>query len=198
VPQQHSHPPARQRKVSRRQADQARDQLAAGGLSHQERRRLRAVTSISDAAAGRRRRELRHLLIVAAGTIAAMAVVAAGLGLVPAIEAAGRQGTAGTFVPGNQPCLTNRGGGCAWSGTFRSRGGATVQHVSYDGTLPAGGSSVPAIYPGGSSDVVYPPHGSHAWVSDLLLMVLIGGIAGLLLWISPLGLGDHDRGGAIV
>jgi hypothetical protein len=156
------------------------------------------VTRISEAAADRRHREFRRFLIVAAGAIAAMAVVAAALGLVPAIEAASRQGTAGTFVPGNQPCLTNRGGGCAWSGTFRSRDGATVQHVSYDGTLPASGSSVPAIYPGGSSDVVYPPHGSRAWVTDLLVMVLIGGIVGLLLWISPLGLGRSDQSGAVV
>jgi hypothetical protein len=192
---------ARRRKVSRRQADEAREQLAAGGLSHQERRKLRSVTGAWDAAARRRRREFRHLVIVAAGAMAAMAVVAAAVGLVSAIEAAGGQGAAGTFVVGNQPCLRYRGG-CAWSGTFQSRDGNIVQHVAYDGTLPAdagGGSSVPAIQPGGSgSHVVYPPHGSHAWVSDLLLMALVGGIVGLLLWISPLGLGAHETGGAIV
>jgi hypothetical protein len=201
VAKQHSDASARPRKVSRRQADQARAQLAAGGLSHQERRQLRSVTSARDSAARRRRGELRHLLIVAAGTIAAMAVAGAALGLVPAIEAASRQGTAGTFVPGNQPCITSGRTGCAWSGTFRPRNGAIVQHVSYDGTLPAdaaGGSGVPAIYPEGSSHIVYPPHGSRAWVTDLLVMVLIGGIAGLLLWIFPIGLGERETSGAII
>jgi hypothetical protein len=75
-----------------------------------------------------------------------------------------------------------------------------VQHVVYDGTLPAdagGGSSVPASEPGGSH-IVYPPHGSHAWVSDLLLMVLAGGVVGFLLWLSPLGLGSRETAGAIV
>src|SRR5271169_383890 len=104
VRKQHSDAPARQRKVSRRQADEAREQLAAGGLSHQERRRLRALTGAWDAAARRRHREFKHLIIIAAGTLAAMAVVAAGVGLVSAIESASGQGTAGTFVVGNQPC----------------------------------------------------------------------------------------------
>lgn len=178
---QHPGSPARQQKPGRSQAQQARRQLSAGGLSHQ-----------------RRRGEFRHLIIVAAGTIAAMAIVAAGVGLVSAIEAAGGQGTAGTFIVG-QPCIHQKGG-CAWTGTFQSPNGATVQHASYNGTLPAGagvGSSVPAIEPAGSSGVVYPPHSSHAWVSDLLLIVLAGGVVGLLLWISPLGLGDREAGAIV-
>jgi hypothetical protein len=187
------------RRVSRRQAHEAREQLAAGGLSHQERRRLRSVTGRWDAAAGRRRREFRHLIIVAAGAIAAMAVVAGAVGLVSAIEATSGQGAVGTFVVGKQPCFRYRRG-CAWSGMFRSRDGSTVQHVAYDGTLPAnagGGSSIPAIEPGGSH-IVYPPHNSHAWVSDLLLMVLAGGTVGFLLWLSPVGLGGRETPGAIV
>jgi hypothetical protein len=198
VAKQHSHAPARQRNVSRKRADEAREQLAAGGLSHQERRKLRSVAAARDAAARRRRGEFRHLVIVATGTIAAMALVAAAVGLVSAIEAANREGVAGTFVPASQPCFGSRG--CVWSGTFRSGDGGTVQHVTYDGTLPTGaggGSSVPAIEPAGSH-IVYPPHGSHAWVSDLLLMVLAGGVVGLLLWIIPLGPGGREPGGAIV
>jgi hypothetical protein len=172
------------------------EQPAPGGLSHQERRRLRSVTAAREAAARRRRSEFRHLIIVAAGTLAAMAVVAGAVGLVSAIESSSGQGAPGTFVVG-KPCLSTRGG-CMWSGTFRSRHGGTVQHVDYDGSLPAdagGGSSVPAIDPGGSH-IVYPPHGSHAWLSDVLLMVLVGGVVGLLLWISPLGL--REARGAVV
>jgi hypothetical protein len=91
--------------------------------------------------------------------------------------------------------------GCGWSGTFRSPGGVTVQHVTYDGTLPAdagGGSSIPAIEPAGTSHIVYPPHGSRARIDDLVLMVLVGGVVGFLLWISPLGLGEHQTAGAVV
>ena len=196
---QYSRGPARRRKVSRRQAEEAREQLAAGGLSHQERRTLRSVTGAWNSAARRRRGEFRHLIIVGAGTIAVMAVVGATLGFVPAIEASSGQGTPGTFIVGNQPCASRHA--CGWSGTFQSRDGDTVQHVTYDGTLPAGasrGSSFPAIAPSGFSHIVYPPHGSGAWVDDLVLMVLIGGIVGLLLWLFPLGFGGRETAGTVV
>jgi hypothetical protein len=70
------------------------------------------MTGARDAAARRRRRELKHLVIVVAGAIAAMAVVAGATGLVSAIEAAIGQGAPGTFIPGNRPCLIRKGG-CA-------------------------------------------------------------------------------------
>lgn len=200
VDKQHSNAPGPRPKVSRRQADEAREQLAEGGLSHQERRRLRSVTGAWDATARRRRGEFRHLIIIAAGTIAAMAVVAATVGLLPAIEASSGQGTAGTFVVGRQSCFMGRRG-CGWSGTFQSPGGVTVQHVTYDGTLPAGagsGTSIPAIEPPGASHIVYAPHGSHAWVDDLVLTLLIGAIVGLLLWLFPVGLGRSETNGAVV
>lgn len=200
MPQQRSDAAARRRKVSRRQAQEAREQLAAGGLSHQERRRLRAVTDARETAARKRRGEFRHLVIVAAGTMAAIAVVAIAVGLPAAIGASSGQGTAGTFIAGSQVCL-NPKAGCPWPGMFRSRDGVTVQHVQYDGTLPAdaaGGSRVPAIDPGGRSHIVYPPRGSHAWVGDLVVIVLVGGGVGLLLWISPLGLGKPRASGAVV
>jgi hypothetical protein len=189
---------ARQVKVSRKQADEARDQLAAGGLSHQERRKLRSIAAARDEAERRRRGKLRHGVIVAAGAIAAMAVVAAAGGLVTAIRASGGHGTPGTFVVG-KACFSSRIG-CRWSGTFRSDDGRTVQHVRYDGTLPATaglGSSVPAVEPAGSH-VVYPPHSSHAWITDVLLMLFAGGVVGFFLWISPLGLGARESRGAIV
>jgi hypothetical protein len=198
VPKQHPGARARRQKAGRKQADQARDQQAADGLSHQERRQLRSVARAREAAARQRRGGLRHLVIVAAGTIAAMAVVAAALGLASAIKAANEQGTAGTFVPGNQPCFTR--GGCAWSGTFQPRDGGIVQHVAYDGTLPAGappGMGYPAIRPAGSH-IVYPPHGSRAWVTDLLMMVLVGGAVGAMLWIIPLGSGERETSGVVV
>lgn len=184
---QHSHAPARQQKVSRGQAEEARGQLAAGGLTHQERRKLRAVTAARDAAARRHRGEFRHVVIIVAGIIAAMALVAFPVGLVSAIQASGGEGTPGTFIVRSEVCLNSRV--CPWPGIFRARDGQIVQHVEFAGTLPANappGTSVPAVDPAGSH-IVYPPHGSHEWVTDLLWMVLIGGIVGVLLWIFPIG-----------
>ena len=137
-------------------------------------------------------------MIVVAGVLAAMVVVGATVGLVPAIEAASGHGASGTFIAGNHSCT--RRAGCAWWGTFRSPDGDTVAHVVYSGDLPAGagpGMSFPAIQPSGS-DYVYPPHGGHTWVTDLLWMVLIGAVVGLFLWITPLGLGRDDTAGAVV
>jgi uncharacterized membrane protein len=187
VAKQHSGPHTRQAKASRRQASEARGQLAGGGLSHQERRRLRSVIRARDETARRRRLEFRHIAIVLAGTLAAMAVIAASLGLISAIEAARGQGTIGTFVVGFSSC--SRRTGCTWVGTFRSPDSNTVSDVAYEGALPASaspGDSFPAIDPGGSSRV-YPPH-SLRWVTDLLATVFIGGAVGFVLWVSPLGL----------
>lgn len=201
VSKQHSGASARRPKVSRRQAEEAREPLAEGGLSHQERRKLRSTANARAAAAARQRRgHVRHLVIVAAGTIAVMAVVAAATGLVSAIEASGGQGRAGTFIVGSQPCLNQRVG-CMPPGKFRLNDGVTLQHVQYDGTLPAfapPGTSVPAILPAGSTNTAYPPHGSRTWVHDLLLMLLVGGVAGVLLWIFPIGFGERETGGAII
>jgi hypothetical protein len=175
-------------KASRRQARQAREQLAAGGLTHQERRRLRSAIRTRDATARRRRLEFRHITIALAGAIAAMAVAAASVGLVSATEAARGQGTIGTFVLEFQSCSVRTG--CTYVGIFRSPDGAIVPDVAYDATLPDGaspGDSFPALDPGGSHRV-YPPHGSLRWVSDLLFVMFAGGVVGFILWISPLGL----------
>ena len=193
---QRSGPHARQVKVSRRQAREAREELAAGGLSHQERRRLRSAIRTRDATARRRRLEFRHITVVLAGAMAAMAVAAASVGLVSAIDAARGQGTIGTFVLESEPCSIRIG--CMYVGIFRSPGSATVANAAYDGTLPAGaspGSRFPAIEPGGSHRV-YPPHGSLRWATDLLFMMLVGGAVGFILWVSPLGLRGHYAGGA--
>jgi hypothetical protein len=193
----HSDPHARQAKASRKQVGEAREQLAAGGLSHQERRRLRSQIGERDAAARLRQGEFRHIVIVAAGAVAAMAVVAAAVGLVSAIEAADGHGTAGTFTVGSQLCLRRQ---CPWVGSFRSLDGETQPHVVYSGNLPADagpGTSLPVVEPGGS-DFVYARHDSAAWVTDVFWMVLVGGVVGLLLWIMPLGLGGRDTAGAVV
>jgi hypothetical protein len=195
VHKQYSGPRARQTKVSRRQVHLARKQLAADGLSQQERRRLRSAIRARDASAHRRRLEFRHITFAFAGAMAAMAVAAASVGLGSAIDAARGQGAIGTFVLGFQSCSVRTG--CTWVGTFRSPEGSTVPDVAYDGTLPAGaspGSSFPALEPGGSH-YVYPPHGSLRWVADLLFMMLIGGAVGFILWISPLGTRGRDAAG---
>jgi len=200
VSKQHAGAAARREKVSRRQAEEAREQLSAGGLSHQERRKLRSVATARESAARQRRGHIRHLLMVAAGTVAAMAVVAAATGLISAIEASSGQGRAGTFIVGSQPCLNPRVG-CLPPGSFRLSDGVMVQHVQYDGALPslaAPGTSVPAILPAGSTNTAYPPHGSRTWIHDVLLMVLVGAVVAALLWLFPIGLGRRETGDAVI
>jgi len=181
---------ARSPQVTRRQAQQAREELATGTLSPQERRRLRAVLRSRAAAAGKRRGRLRHLVIVAVGAIVAMAIAAASFGLVPAIEAAQGGGVTGRFVVSDRVCSSKTG--CQWVGTFDGPHGDVVPGLAYGGALPAGdgpGSTIAVRYPGGS-DLVYALHGSHTWVFDLLIIVVIGAAVGAALWVSPLG----DRG----
>jgi hypothetical protein len=193
--QQHSHPPARKRKVGKKQADEARQQLAAGGgLSHQERRQLRSVANARDALARRRRGEFRHIVIIAAGALAGMAIVGAALGLPAALEASSGEGMAGTFIVENQPPCLNHRVGCLPAGIFRSKNGVTIQHVGFAGTLPSfapPGTSIPAVDPGGSN-TAYPPRDSATWVHDVLWMVLVGTIVGSLLWLFPIGTSERE------
>jgi hypothetical protein len=177
--------------VSRRQIQQAHAQLAAGGLSHDERRRLHAVLQSHEVSAHRRRR-LKRLAIVLGGAIAAMAIAAASFGLVPAIEAALARGATGSYTVNDRVCTNGRGSTvCHWLGTFQPRSGTATTGLAYGGNLPDGdgpGSVIQARYPGGS--YVYALHGSHTWVQDLLIALLVGTVVGFLLWLSPLGSGD--------
>lgn len=176
-----SGPAARRGKVSHRDAQQARDELAAGGLSHQDRRRLRATARAWELASRRRRLEFKHLVIAVLSGLAVMAVVAAALGFVPAIEAANGNGTAGTFVATSYSC--GRRIGCRWLGTFQA-GGGVVQTVIYEGSLPTGtepGSRIPARYPGDGQ--AYALHGSHTWALDLIPMLLISSVFAFLVWL---------------
>lgn len=179
--------------VSRHQAHVARAELAAGGLTQQDRRRLRAITEAWERTSARRGLERGHLILVVAGAIAATLIVAVAFALGPAIDAARGDGTSGTFTVSSSVCTVKLG--CRWVGTFDSRGGQPIQ-VDYQGSLPgdAGpGTSVAAIHPAGSSDV-FAPHGSRAWIEDLLLAVVIGAVVGLALWISPISLSRRNRG----
>jgi len=187
---------ARSPQVTRRQAQQARAELAAGNLSHQERRRLRAVLRSRAAATSKRRIRLRHFAIVAVGAIVAMAIAAASFGLIPAIEAAQGSGVTGSFVVSDRVCSSKTG--CQWVGTFNGPHGDVIAGLAYGGVLPAGdgpGSTIAVRYPGGS-DLVYALHGSHTWVFDLLIMLVIGAAVGAALWISPLGDGRRRSEGA--
>jgi hypothetical protein len=177
--------------VSRRQAEEARAALAAGGSSHQEQRRLRSITRTRDDAERRRRLAFRHAVIVVAGAVVAMAVVAVSFGLVPAIVAATGHGVRGSFIVGELNCV--RRYGCTWVGTFRGANGVVVPDVAYEGILPPGtnpGQIIPSRYPG--SGRAYALSGSHTWITALLLTIFAGAAVAAGLWVSPLGRRTRD------
>lgn len=172
---------ARSGKVSRRDARLAREELAAGGLSHRDQRKLLAVTRARELASRRRHLEFRHLAITVLSGLVATAAIGAALGFVPAVEAARGQGITGTFVVGSFSC--HRRGVCTWVGTFEGRG-EVVPDVAYQGILPIStgpGSRIPARYPG--ADLAYGLHGSHTWAWDLVPMLLIGTVVALGVWL---------------
>jgi hypothetical protein len=187
--------PAISAQVSRRQAREARAQLAVGGLSHDQQRKLRAVLRKWEDAARRRRRRLMRLSIAVTGAIAAMAIATVSFGLIPAIDAARGEGVAGNFVVSQQVCSSKTG--CQWVGTFLAPHGVVFGGLAYGGSLPRGdgpGSVIPVRYPG-ASDEVYALHGSHTWVIDLLVTLAIGAAVAAALWISPLGAGPRTPKG---
>jgi hypothetical protein len=159
------------------------------GLTTAERRVQRRLSRDRAEARQRWHSRFRHDVIVLTGTLAAMAIVAAGFAIGPAISAARGDGTPGWFTDASQQCF--RRAGCSWVGTFVSKNGhQVVPGVDYDGTLPPStspGERIPAIYPG--SHAVFAPHGSYYWIPALLLMLLVGVAVALFLWISPLGSG---------
>lgn len=176
---------------------QAQAQLAAGGLSHEERRKLHAVLRSHEETARRHHRRLKRLVIVLGGAIVTIAIVALSFGLIPAIDAALAKGATGTYTLNDRVCTNGRGStSCQWLGTFQPRGGSATTGLAYGGNLPYGdgpGSVIQVRYPGGS--YVYALHGSHTWVQDLLIALLVGTVVGFLLWLSPLGSGDRKTEG---
>jgi hypothetical protein len=182
---------ARRDKARRRAARLAHAEPDAGGLPNHDERRAQGITSTQKQTLGRRRPEFRHVLITVVTAVAVMVVAGGALGLVPAIKAADGNGTIGTFTVGSQPCIPHRGG-CAYTGTFQAPGGAMVSHVAYEGSLPAGVSSIAARYTGYQQ--AYPLHGSRGWAVDLVFMLLIGSVVGFLVWLLPVGLGQRSGG----
>jgi multisubunit Na+/H+ antiporter MnhB subunit len=177
---------AKRKKVSRQEARLAAEKLATGGLSHHDQRALRTITRSRELETSRRRQELAHLAIALVIGLAAMAVTGAALGLGPAIRAARGSGTVGTFVVSGQNCA--RRSGCVWVGTFEVH--ADVRpNVAYEGVLSADtqpGTRIAARYTGYQQ--VYAARGSHTWIVDVILMVLIGGVVGFFVYLAPVGL----------
>jgi hypothetical protein len=163
-------------------------------LSHEERRRLHAVLTSRRESERRRGRRLKRTGIVLGGAIAAMVIAGAAFGVVPAIDASLGGGVTGSFTVQQDVCAHgNRGepATCTWMGIFRPGDGSVARELDYGGIMPAGdgpGSVIQARYPGGPA--AYALHGSHTWVPDLVITLVISAAVGFLLWVSPLGSGD--------
>jgi hypothetical protein len=139
---------------------------------------------------------MKELSIVLGGAVAAMVIVGGALGLVPAIDASFGGGVTGSFTVIEDVCFHGRSvpATCNWVGTFKPRGGSVTGELDYGGIMPSAdgpGSVIPARYPGGPD--VYALHGTHTWVSDLIITLLISAAVGFLLWVIPFGTGDSKR-----
>jgi hypothetical protein len=137
---------------------------------------------------GRPQLSALNLIGTACFALAALAtlglLVATPFSLGPAIRAARGQGTPGVFVAQSQQCT---GSGCTWNGAFRSGRGTVLRDADYDDSAPAdthAGSSFPALWPSGSSDV-YAAHGSTAWIQLVLADAVSVGILAAFLWCGP-------------
>ncbi len=169
-------------RVTWREASAARGRLTGGyPLTAGEQSRLLKIRE------SRRRYTDRLFGRFFAGLIGAASVLvllASVLGLGPALRAARGEGVRGEFTAQTLTC----GKICMWTGIFTSDTGQVLTDVSYDDKLSAGtrpGSVVPALYPGGSSEV-FAVHDSVAW--HLYLVFIPLGVAGLIgsLWLGPI------------
>lgn len=107
------------------------------------------------------------------------------LALGPALRAARGLGTPGAFIAQNQQCTRS---GCIWTGTFRSDYGTVLPDADYGDTAPADthrGSSLPALWPGGSHDV-YAAHGSTAWIQFVLADFFSVVLLAAFVWYGPI------------
>jgi hypothetical protein len=116
------------------------------------------------------------------GALAAVVLVGTAVHIGPAIRAGLHDGTRGTWVAASVQC--SKSGGCVWQGKFvLSDGRVQIANSGYAGQLPFGlhvGTSLPAIYPGGSN-LVFPATGSDLWIS-LLIGLVVGALG--LYWAS--------------
>jgi hypothetical protein len=137
--------------------------------------------SAADGETSRRARS-RVPMRFAVGALSALLVVGTALHIWPAIRAGLHDGTRGAWVATSSEC--SKRAGCLWHGKFvLSSGRVLIASAQYAGRFPAGlhaGTSLPAIYPGGSG-LVFPASGSDLWMS--LLAGLIVGLLGLY-WAS--------------
>ncbi len=106
------------------------------------------------------------------GIVGALLLVEAATHLPAAIRAGLRHGTRGYWVATAKRCVRSA---CTWSGRFESpKGHVVLSSSQYIGRIPVGahaGTSLPALFPGGSG-LVFPPTGSDLWISLLVMLVL--------------------------
>ena len=116
-----------------------------------------------------RNRLLARLIV---GVLSALLLFVTATHLEPAIRAGLRDGTHGHWVATTKHCVRSA---CTWIGRFVSPNGhVLLSSAQYAGRLPAGihaGTSLAALFPGGSG-LVYPPSGSDAWISLLVVLAL--------------------------
>jgi hypothetical protein len=131
------------------------------------------------------------LIRIMIGVVALILLVGSVTHLGPAVRAAMHHGIRGSWVATSLSCAKKA---CAWSGKFVLRSGhVELAKVQYDGAVPAhihAGTSIPAIYSGGSG-LVYPTSGSDQWIS--LVVAIVVALLGLY-WASHRWIAAYLRG----
>jgi hypothetical protein len=124
------------------------------------------------------------------GVVSGLLVFEAVAHLASAIRAGLHDGTRGYWIATAKRCVRSA---CSWNGRFVSpHGHVLLSSAQYVGRLPVGvhaGTSVAALFPGGSA-VVYPPTGSDEWISLLVMLGL--GVFGLY-WSSHRVVANYIR-----
>jgi hypothetical protein len=133
---------------------------------------------------------LRHSDLIGSAIFGFIGLVITAIGctlLPPAISAAEGHGIRGVFVAEKYVSGSGRESSGTWIGSFRASNHQLVLlHVDYNeppSSLRAG-SELPALYPGGSE--VFAPHGSSAWLHDLVVTLVGVSLFGWWVWYMPL------------
>lgn len=147
--------------------------------------------SLPSSLGGGQRRDSTVLTRIMIGAVALILLVGAVTHLVPAVRAGLHHGIRGSWVATGLSCAKKA---CTWSGKFvLPDGHVELARAQYDGTVPGGihvGSTIPALYPGGSG-LVYPTTGSDQWIS--LLVAIAVALLGLY-WASHRWIAAYLRG----